>query len=440
MRYLLSLVLLTITASAQSLDPSAYFPIRQGDAWTYDWQYRIGSTPPQTIKRTRAFEGREFVNTGNVDKLASENGDYALFSLNETGLHLHGAAEYERDVRFLFDPPLAILTKSMKPNEAVKTEQLAEDGKTVRRFTSVYEPLAAYETPMGKFNDCLKVTWTMDDATAWHLTTYILARNVGMIGYVIEVKTKGAKPFEMNVDARLKLAQLAGRTFRTAEDANPFALTRKTVPENNKARTQLRRAHESQYTWDKKFPGFTAEYSYTRDNSTPVTGTLRITRALQVEVVCADPTVKAAVHAEASQFVSYRQSKAFDEEYGAAQIGFGDINDQMTEIIVSDDTVSGSSFLLRDREITRISRSYGRVRFVNQLASLKADDHRFIPNQAELTYYSNETGALVGQSKYTDRYEKVGAYWLPLERRKEEFAKAKASQSVLVLRNVMYEK
>ena len=114
----------------------------------------------------------------------------------------------------------------------------------------------------------------------------------------------------------------------------------------------------------------------------------------------------------------------------------GEINDQTTEIIVSDDTAAGSSFLLRDREILRISRSYGRVRFVNQVTSLKTEDNRFIANQAELTYYSNETGALVGQSKYSDRYEKVGAYWLPLERHKEEFAKGKASKSALVLRNV----
>ncbi len=447
MRYCFSfLVVVTLSAiaSAQSLEVSAYFPIRQGDAWTYDWQYRMGNQPPQTIKRTRAFEGREFVNTGNVDKLASENGDYALFSLNDTGLYLHGAAEYERDVRFLFDPPVALLTPAMKPGIALKAEQLAEDGKTMRRFTSVYEPLAAYDTPMGKFQDCLQVTWTMEDATAWHLTTYVLARNVGVIGYVIEVKTKSAKPFEMKVDARVRLAQLNGRTFLKTEDLNVFTATKKSAPENTKARTLFRKAHESQYGWDRKFPGFTADFTFTRDkdeaDTGPIIGKLRVTRAGQIEIECADASVKAAIHAEASQFVSYRQSKPFDELYGAAQIGFGEINDLTTEIILSDDTAAGSSFLLRDREIVRISRSYGRVRFVNQVTSLQTDDHRFIANQAELTYYSNETGELVGQSKYHDRYEKVGAYWLPLERLKEEFAKGKASKSALVLRNLKYEK
>src|SRR5581483_8552651 len=117
---------------ANTLDIAAYFPIRQGDAWTYDWQSRSGQGAPQTVKRARAFEGREFVNTGNVDKLASENGDYVLFSLNDEGLFLHGAAEYQRAVRFLFDPPIALLTRQMEVGKPHAQTQLAEDGKTLR--------------------------------------------------------------------------------------------------------------------------------------------------------------------------------------------------------------------------------------------------------------------------------------------------------------------
>ena len=59
MRYLLIFLLFNVTTYAQSagtFDSAAYFPIRQGDAWTYDWQLRIGQAPPQTVKRTRALE------------------------------------------------------------------------------------------------------------------------------------------------------------------------------------------------------------------------------------------------------------------------------------------------------------------------------------------------------------------------------------------------
>ncbi len=427
-------------APASGIDLNAYFPIRQGDAWTYDWQLRMGQAPPQTSKRTRAFEGREFVNTGNVDKLASENGDYALFSLDERGLLLHGAAEYGRDVRYIFDPPVTVLTAQMQIGQPLVNTQLAEDGKTPRRFTSLLEGQAAIETPLGKFPDCLKVSWAMDDETAQQKTTYYLAKGVGIVAYAIEVKAKKAGQTELHVDARLRLAQLQGKTFARLADLQLFTNSKAASAENAKARVLFRKAHEAAYVWDKKFPGFEAAFTLKRAGAPDVTGTLRVTRQSQVEVQCADDKAKAQVHAELSQFVNYRQSKNFDEHYGAdkAKIGLGEAQGELTEIIVSDEESAGSSFWLREREIVRIARSHGRVRFVNQVKNFKTEDGRFIANEAELTYYSNESGAVAGVTRYQDRYEKVGGYWLPLGRQKSETAKDKTATLELNLSNVRY--
>ncbi len=443
MRCLLLFLFFSGSAFAQTpgaFDPAAYFPIRQGDAWTYDWQLRAGQAAPQTSKRTRAFEGREFVNTGNVDKLASENGDYALFSLDERGLLLHGAAEYGRDVRFIFDPPITVLTAQMQTGQPLVNTQLAENGKTPRRFTTLLEGVASIETPLGKFNDCLKVSWAMDDETAQQKTTYYLAIGVGIVAYAIEVKTKKDGSVALNVDARLRLAQLQGKTFARLADLQLFTNSKAASAENAKARAFFRKAHEATYTWDKKFPGFEAAFTLKRADAPDVSGTLRITKQSQVEVQCPDAKAKAQMHAELSQFVNYRQSKNFDEHYGAdkAKIGLGEANGELTEIIVSDEEAAGSSFWLREREIVRIARSHGRVRFVNQVKNFKTEDGRFIANEAELTYYSNESGAVAGVTRYQDRYEKAGGYWLPLGRRKSETAKDKTVTLELNLSNVRY--
>lgn len=446
MRWVLSLCLLTCFAFAlpaqtpQPLDIAAYFPIRQGDVWTYDWQFHLGNGPAQTVKRTRAFEGREFVNTGNVDKLASENGDYALFSLNEQGLFLHGAAEYERDTRYLFDPPIAILTRAMKPGQPLVVTQLEEDGKTPRQFTSLFEGSVPMETPLGKFNDCLKVTWEMDASVAKQRTTYFLAKGVGIVAYQIEVKGKHAGGFVMTVDARLRLAQLQGKTYTRLEDLQAFGAPTLATAENSKARALFRKAHEALYVWDKKFPGFEAAFTLKRAGAPDATGTVRVNRQLQVEVQCADAKARAQAHAELSQFVTYRQSKNFEDLFGEgkAKIGQGATSGEAVEINVSDEESAGASYLLRDREIVRVTRSYGRVRFVNQIKNFKTEDGRFIANEAELTYYSNETGAVAGQTQYQDRYEKNGGYWLPLARQKNETVKGKTETLELQLSNIRY--
>jgi hypothetical protein len=434
-----------LTAGQGEIDVAAYFPIRQGDAWTYEYSLRIGDGPLRQVKRTRAFEGRELINTGQADKLASETGDYALFSLNEQGLHLHGAAEYERGARFLFDPPVVILTRQMKVGQPIVMTQPEEDGQQTRQFTTVLEGVAAIDTPMGKFNECLKVRWEMDGSLATQKTTYYFAKGVGIVAYQVEARNKKRGGVELLVDARLKLAQLHGRNFSSAAELKPLAspaTTPAALTDNPKARAIFRQASENRYGWDKKFPGFEAEFRLVRDGGAPVNGTLRVDRQLAVTVTCPDPTARAIAHAEVSQFVTHRHLRPFDEVYGPGKATFGfSASDaaEGEEILLNDEEAMGSSYLIRDREIVRVSRSYGRVRFVtNHVKSVKTDDGRYLASEYEITYFSNETGAVVSQTKFHDRYDKTGAYWLPVGRTKVESARGKTATLELSLSNLRY--
>jgi hypothetical protein len=176
-----------------------------------------------------------------------------------------------------------------------------------------------------------------------------------------------------------------------------------------------------------------------------VEGTVRVDRQFTVNVTCPDATARALVHTEVSQFVIHRRQQQFDEVYSPGKATFGFAANsapdgvQGEEILVNDEEAMGSSYRIRDREIVRISRSYGRVRFVtNHVKNIKTDDGRYVASEYEITYFSNETGAVVSQTKFTDRYDKVGAYWLPLGRTKVESAKGKTSTLDLVLSNLRY--
>ena len=78
------------------------------------------------------------------------------------------------------------------------------------------------------------------------------------------------------------------------------------------------------------------------------------------------------------------------------------------------------------------------MRFVNQVKSLKTDDGRYLANEAELKFFSNETGAAVGQTVYQDAYDKRGNYWLPVARVKTEISKGKSQTAQLKLSNIRY--
>jgi hypothetical protein len=431
-----------LAQTGTGIDVAAYFPIRKGDAWTYDWQFRAGKAPPQTVKRTRAFEDRELAGARLAHKLASETGDYAFFSLDETGLYLHGAAERERDIRFVFDPPIPLLTPQMKVGQFITTTQLSEDGQTTRRFSSGLAGQGGIETPMGRFDECLKVVWTMDDNIARQTTTYFLAKGVGVVAYQIEVQSKREGGFEMSVDARLRLAQLQGRNFSKAEELKA-SVALAAITDNAKARALFRRASESLYVWDRKFPGFEATFTLRKDGAPLAEGTVTVNRRLETLVTCPVEAARSIAQAEIGQFVGYRRATPFDEAYGKdkARIDFIAGEQPEAEIVVNDEESGLASFVVRDREIVRISRSHGRVRFViNHVKSLRTDDGRFLPIEAELTYYSNETGAVVSRTTYLDRHEKLGSYWLLVARRKVESVGDKTSTLELVLSNIRYAK
>jgi len=438
-------ILLPAKPRGEEIDIASYFPIRQGDVWTYTWSYRIGSGPIRTVKRTRTFEGRELVNVGFAHKLVSQDGDYLLISLDDQSLRLHGVAEHERGIRYLFDPPVVILSRQMNVGQPIVLTQREEGGLHTRTFTTVFEGLASVETPMGRFPDCLKVKWEMDGSVAREKTTYYFAKGVGIVAYQVDVRNKKTDHDEVSVDARLSLAQLGGRMITRVEDLKLLdvsALTVAAAADNPKARALFRQASESRYVWDKKFPGFEADFTLHRPGELPLSGTIRVDRQLSATVTCSDATARALVHAEVSQFLTHRRMLPFDEVYGPGKAVFSlGEEDPLkgVEVIVNDEEAMGTRYRIRGREIVEISRSYGRVRFVtNHVKNLITDEGRFIAVEYEITYYSNETGEIVGQTSFTERYEKVGAYWLPTGRTKRERAKDKTLTLELSLTNLRY--
>jgi hypothetical protein len=425
------------------IDVPAYFPIRQGDSWTYVWKYRIGDGPWQEVMRTRTFEGREFSGASYTEKLVSEDGDYSLFSLTDQGLRIHGVAEIKRDVRFLFDPPVVILTKQMKPGQPVVTTQQEEDGQHTRTFTSVLEGVVPVETPMGKFTDCLKIHWEMDGSVARQKTTYYLARGVGIVAYGVDARTRDGKT-EVMVEARLKLAQLSGRDVTTVSQISELATIPDSPepPDNPQARSLFREAIAQRYVWDGKFPGFTADFSLAREGKPGIQGSVTVDRQFAVDVKCADPGARAIVHSAVSQFVAHRKMRPFDERYapGKATIGLvqADSGDG-SEIVVNDKEAMGSRYRIHEREILKVSRSYGRMRFVTtNLKSIPGDDGRLIVVEYEIKYYSNETGAELSRTHFADRYDMVGGYWLPTGRTQVDTLKETTSTSELRLSAFRY--
>ncbi len=409
--------ILLVLSSAGGPEPSAaptdrYFPFRLGDSWTYDW--KTEGRVPHTGSRTRTFEGVEFVGGGPAFKLVSDDGTYHVYSLRAGTLFLNSSAQ---DGRVLYyDPPVPVFAPDLEPGQP----RLTVNADTGRRFRTTLLAPEDIATPLGVFPACLKVRLEMDSPDYRSDSYHYFAPNVGLVAYQYELTDRARQATEVRIDARLRLARLAGVPVATLGDVEKLART-DTLSlggrDDSSARDLLRRASERRYTWDEKFPGFQGDFEYREQGRPPVSGHFAVDRTLRVTVEAPTEAARAAVRNQISSFVTFRRFRPFDEENAGTRFQKGRRTPEGDVEIVAEGDPMATRYLLHDGGIRQMSRSAGRLRFVVlNRSQIKVEDGRTIAVAYDLTYYSNADHSEVSVESTVDTYDKVGAYWLPTGR------------------------
>jgi Protein of unknown function (DUF3386) len=408
-------LLVLLAAGDAERTPAAtdrYFPFRLGDSWTYDW--KTEGRVPHTGSRTRTFEGVEFVGGGPAFKLVSDDGTYHVYSLRDGALYLNSSAQ---DGRVLYyDPPVPLFA----PDLATGQPRTTENPATGRRFRTTLLAPEDVPTPLGVFERCLKVRLEMDSADYTSDSYHYFAPDVGLVAYQYELVDAKRRKTEVKIDARLRLARLAGVPVSDLHDVEKLA-RRETLSLGGKddasARTLLKRATERRYTWDDKFPGFQGDFEYREGDGPPVSGRFAVNGSFRVTVEAPTEAAQAAVRNQISSFVTFRRFRAFDEEHAATRFSKGRATPDGDVEITAEGDPMATRYLLHDGGIREMSRSAGRVRFtVVNRSTLRTEDGRTIAVAYDLTYYSNQDHSEISRESTTDSYARVGAYWLPTGR------------------------
>jgi len=250
-------------SSAEPINITEYVPLDHGRTWTYQWTLRYGDGRKETTSRTKSFEGPEFLPTGYAHKFVSDLGDYALLSVDNRALRLHGSVEPHRAIRFTFDPPVVLYSPEMEFGRPYTITQPADDGGT-RTCTTVVDGFEDVSTPMGQFHRCLKIRLEINSSDVRTKAVYYYARGLGLVAYQYEAWVKNKERPEVAIDAGLKLAQLVGQTISNASQLETLeAKVAAGSPrlDDPEARKMFRQAYGRLYYWPAKFPGFQAEFA-----------------------------------------------------------------------------------------------------------------------------------------------------------------------------------
>ena len=438
--------------AARTVKMAEYFPFHQGDSWTYDWKYTMANGQSRVTQRRRWFEGTKFTNAGAAFKLVSSTGedDYQYYVLDRGGLRIIESGEKgtrAQGIKFYYDPALLIARDDLALGRTYRWSQLEQGSRTLMQFATTLDGFENIETPMGRFENCLRVRIEWETSSARVKNIYFYARGVGMVAYDYEVINRTDCAVMMTLAGRMKEATINGYTVKSADEAkglwDKLATDLAAAEDNPTARELFKQASLNRYVWDAEFGfrGFTADATLKIDGGAPISFRLRCSPSLNIEIDTPDVATKAIIHEEMSQFVTHRQPrKPFEAWYGPdkAKFKLGKETPEGREIFIEGNSM-GSNYIVGNKQIKGLSRNMGALDFtINNQKYLAVEDGRYIATEYGVSYYQKGTKQEVGRDWYQDAYVKQDAYWVPKSRTHTSTLKDKPARIELEIIRLEY--
>ncbi len=179
------------------------------------------------------------------------------------------------------------------------------------------------------------------------------------------------------------------------------------------ARDLFRAAYENRYTWDKNFPGYTADVTF-KDGDRTFTGQVRVNEDMSTEVFnIEDEQALAQVKSQLWETSIHRVRRSFEDVHGQNTFRYGNTDDTGAVEILMGGKSEGDRYKLRDNEVCHVHRHiHGVVVTIDTFSSHKTGEG-YLSHRYDSIYHDPKTGELKGgKSYFEDNYDKVGDYYI----------------------------
>jgi Protein of unknown function (DUF3386) len=189
------------------------------------------------------------------------------------------------------------------------------------------------------------------------------------------------------------------------------------VTQQTNARDLFRAAYENRYTWDKNFPGYTADITL-RQNEQVYTGKVRINPNLKAEVLdVADEEAKKSIAEQAWEIAIHRVRRSFEDTHGNNTFSFGDTDQTGAVEILMGGKAQGDRYKVRNHEVTLVHRHIHNVVVTINTFTSHNTGEGYLSHRYDSVYHDPTTGEQKGGvSQFEDNYEKVGNYYVLTQR------------------------
>jgi len=179
------------------------------------------------------------------------------------------------------------------------------------------------------------------------------------------------------------------------------------------AQELFRAAYENRYTWDKSFPGYTADVTFKHDGQV-FTGKARVSATFKPEVEgIENEDAKQAVHGQLFEVSIHRVRRTFEETHGKNSFSYGKTDETGAVEILMGGKAEGDRYKVRDNEVCLVHRHiHGVVVTINTFSSHDTGEG-YLSHRYDSVYHDPQTGEQKGgKSLFEDEYEKVGDFYI----------------------------
>ncbi|MBW4605507.1 MAG: DUF3386 domain-containing protein [Calothrix sp. FI2-JRJ7] len=179
------------------------------------------------------------------------------------------------------------------------------------------------------------------------------------------------------------------------------------------ARELFRAAYENRYTWDKDFPGYTADITYKYDGK-DYTGKVTIGANMKAEVLgVEDEEAQKAIHGQAWEIAVHRVRRTFEQTHGENTFTYGTTDSDGAVELLMGGKATGDKYKVRNNEVSLVHRHIHNVVVTINTFSSHDTGEGYLSHTYDSIYHDPQTGEQKGgKSFFVDEYEKVGKYFI----------------------------
>jgi len=172
----------------------------------------------------------------------------------------------------------------------------------------------------------------------------------------------------------------------------------------------MQSAYENRYTWDKNFPGYSADVQFKTGDQT-YSGKVRVNRDLSAEVMeISDEEALKAIKGQLFEVAIHRIRRSFEETHGKNTFSLGETDSTGAVEIIVGGKSEGDRYKIRNNEVCMVHRHIHGIVVTIDTQSSHDTGAGYLSHQYHSVYRDPKTGDLKDEQDYEDIYEPIGDY------------------------------